>query len=221
MSEWLKEHSGGRYRPTSRRTESPPPNRFAFSDVLRCASFNPSVSSTDRASSDTVLTHCHVAPRCCRLIKDAGTTWTAVDESPVRGLLLCRRIFGDEVLIGASTDHFAARGAVYPPPIREQRPFVPVGGSVRSVRLCDAFAGYEERQQGIDVLERPAGRPLEICRCQHGAGGRAGRERSNVNGADSSKKHCHKLAHTERRTSLALNGSRGHATVRFHSDERD
>jgi hypothetical protein len=60
--------------------------------------------------------------------QDAGATWT-VEQDGLHGLHCCAVAFlGGDVLVSASTDHFATQGAVYRRAIDERQPLVRVGG---------------------------------------------------------------------------------------------
>jgi hypothetical protein len=60
--------------------------------------------------------------------QDAGATWS-IEQDGLHALHCCAVAFlGADVLVSASTDHFAAEGAVYRRAIDAGRPFVRVGG---------------------------------------------------------------------------------------------
>jgi hypothetical protein len=62
--------------------------------------------------------------------EDGGATWT-VDQDGLHAAYCSAVAFlGDDVLVAASTDHFATHGAVYRRPLNARQPFVPVGGGL-------------------------------------------------------------------------------------------
>jgi hypothetical protein len=61
---------------------------------------------------------------------DGGATWRVEQDGLDVSYCSAAAFLGDDVLVAASTDHFAERGAVYRRPIRTRQPFTPVGGGV-------------------------------------------------------------------------------------------
>ena len=62
--------------------------------------------------------------------EDGGATW-AVEEDGLHATHCSAVAFlGNDVLVAASTDHFAMQGAVYRRPLAARQPFVPVGGGL-------------------------------------------------------------------------------------------
>jgi hypothetical protein len=60
--------------------------------------------------------------------RDAGATWTIEQQGLHASYCSAVAFSGDDILVAASTDHFATEGAVYRRPIEGERPAGPVGG---------------------------------------------------------------------------------------------
>jgi photosystem II stability/assembly factor-like uncharacterized protein len=61
---------------------------------------------------------------------DGGATW-AIEQDGLHGRHCSAVAFlGDDILVAASTDHFATQGAVYRRPLDRRQPFEPVGGGL-------------------------------------------------------------------------------------------
>jgi hypothetical protein len=59
--------------------------------------------------------------------QDGGATWTIEHDGLHASYCSAVAFLGDDVLVAASSDHFAMQGAIYRRPIDGQWPFVPVG----------------------------------------------------------------------------------------------
>ncbi len=62
--------------------------------------------------------------------RDSGATWTVEQEGLHASYCSAVAFFGDDILVSASTDHFAAEGAVYRRAIGGHGPLVPIGGGL-------------------------------------------------------------------------------------------
>ena len=62
--------------------------------------------------------------------EDGGSTWTVEQDGLHAAHCTAVAFLGDDVLVAASTDHFATHGAVYRRPLNARQPFVPVGGGL-------------------------------------------------------------------------------------------
>jgi len=62
--------------------------------------------------------------------RDGGATWDVEEDGLHASYCSAVAFLGDDMLVAASTDHFAAQGAVYRRPTGERRPFTPVGGGL-------------------------------------------------------------------------------------------
>jgi photosystem II stability/assembly factor-like uncharacterized protein len=62
--------------------------------------------------------------------QDGGATWTVEQDGLHASYCSAVAFLGNDVLVAASTDHFATQGAVYRRAIDARRPFVPVGGGL-------------------------------------------------------------------------------------------
>ena len=62
--------------------------------------------------------------------QDGGATWTVEQEGLHASYCSAVAFLGHDVLVAASTDHFATQGAVYRRAIDARRPFMPVGGGL-------------------------------------------------------------------------------------------
>jgi hypothetical protein len=62
--------------------------------------------------------------------RDAGATWNVEQEGLHATYCSAVAFLGDDILVSASRDHFAAEGAVYRRPIDRQQSLVPVGGGL-------------------------------------------------------------------------------------------
>jgi hypothetical protein len=66
---------------------------------------------------------------CC-ISDDRGATWKVEQDGLDASYCSAVAFLGDDILVAASTDHFAAQGTVYRRPIRARQPFTPVGGGL-------------------------------------------------------------------------------------------
>jgi hypothetical protein len=62
--------------------------------------------------------------------KDGGSTWATCHEGLHAPYCSAVAFVGDEILVAASADHFAAQGAVYRRPIDRDVPLLPLGGGL-------------------------------------------------------------------------------------------
>lgn len=62
--------------------------------------------------------------------EDAGATWTVEQDGLHATYCSAVAFLGDDVLVAASTDHFATQGAVYRRPLHARQPFVAVGSGL-------------------------------------------------------------------------------------------
>ena len=62
--------------------------------------------------------------------QDGGATWNVEQDGLHASYCSAVAFLGDDVLVAASTDHFATEGAVYRRPIGARRPFMPVAGGL-------------------------------------------------------------------------------------------
>jgi hypothetical protein len=62
--------------------------------------------------------------------KDGGATWAIEREGLHASYCSAVAFAGDDILVAASEDHFAARGAIYRRPIDGPGPLLPVGGGL-------------------------------------------------------------------------------------------
>ena len=62
--------------------------------------------------------------------QDGGATWNVEQDGLHASYCSAVAFLGDDVLVAASTDHFATQGAVYRRPIGARRPFMLVGGGL-------------------------------------------------------------------------------------------
>jgi hypothetical protein len=71
--------------------------------------------------------------------RDAGATWTVEREGLHAAYCSAVAFAGDDILVAASTDHFAAEGAIYRRPIDGAGSLSPVGGGLpmRISGICD------------------------------------------------------------------------------------
>jgi photosystem II stability/assembly factor-like uncharacterized protein len=63
--------------------------------------------------------------------RDGGATWAVEQEGLHAPYCSAVAFSGNDMLVSASADHFAARGAVYRQPLDEHRPLAPVSGLPR------------------------------------------------------------------------------------------
>jgi hypothetical protein len=61
---------------------------------------------------------------------DGGATWTIEQEGLHASYCSAVAFVGNDILVAASTDHFATEGAIYRRAIDSRRPFEPVGGGL-------------------------------------------------------------------------------------------
>ena len=64
------------------------------------------------------------------LSRDAGETWTIEREGLHASYCSAVAFAGDDILVAASTDHFATQGAIYRRPVDRAGPLMPVGGGL-------------------------------------------------------------------------------------------
>ena len=71
--------------------------------------------------------------------RDAGATWTIERDGLHATYCSAVAFAGDDILVAASTDHFAAEGAIYRRPVDRTGPFSPVGGGLPTwiSGICD------------------------------------------------------------------------------------
>jgi hypothetical protein len=62
--------------------------------------------------------------------RDGGATWTTERQGLHASYCSAVAFAGDDILVAASTDHFAAHGAIYRRPIDNGGPILPVGGGL-------------------------------------------------------------------------------------------
>ena len=62
--------------------------------------------------------------------QDGGTTWSVEEDGLHASYCSAVAFLGDDILVAASTDHFATQGAVYRRPLGARGPFTPVGGGL-------------------------------------------------------------------------------------------
>ena len=62
--------------------------------------------------------------------QDGGATWSVEQDGLHASYCSAVAFLGDDILVAASTDHFATQGTVYRRPIGARRPFMPVGGGL-------------------------------------------------------------------------------------------
>jgi hypothetical protein len=62
--------------------------------------------------------------------RDAGATWDIERDGLHASYCSAVAFLGDDILVSASSDHFAADGAVYRRPINRRQPLVPAGGGL-------------------------------------------------------------------------------------------
>lgn len=62
--------------------------------------------------------------------RDGGETWSTEREGLHASYCSAVAFAGDDILVAASTDHFAPRGAIYRRPIDHEGPILPVGGGL-------------------------------------------------------------------------------------------
>jgi hypothetical protein len=108
--------------------------------------------------------------------RDGGTTWTVEREGLHASYCSAVAFAEDDILVAASTDHFARQGAVYRRPIDGKDPLEPIGGlpkwlegiadtgciSTRGSALAIADAGgnlYISADAGDSWLRRDSGLP--------------------------------------------------------------
>ena len=62
--------------------------------------------------------------------RDGGATWTIEQEGLHASYCSAVAFSGDDILVAASSDHFAAQGAVYRRPIDGELPLARIGGGL-------------------------------------------------------------------------------------------
>ena len=62
--------------------------------------------------------------------QDGGATWSVEQDGLHASYCSAVAFLGDDVLVAASTDHFATQGAVYRRPLGARQPFMPVTGGL-------------------------------------------------------------------------------------------
>jgi len=102
---------------------------------------------------------------------DGGATWQVEQDGLHASYCSAVAFLGDDILVSASTDHFAAQGAVYRRPIAERRPLTPVGGGLprwtdgiadtRGIATSGAAAAVADRAGNLYV-STDAGRTWEL-----------------------------------------------------------
>jgi hypothetical protein len=86
---------------------------------------------------------------------DGGATWGVEQDGLHAPYCSAVAFLGDDILVSASTDHFAAEGAVYRRPIGERRPLVPIGdGLPRWIDGIVDTRGIATRDSAAAVADR-------------------------------------------------------------------
>jgi photosystem II stability/assembly factor-like uncharacterized protein len=99
--------------------------------------------------------------------RDGGATWTIERDGLHASYCSAVAFLGHDMLVSASTDHFAAQGAVYRRAVDAREPFVPVGGGLprwidgiadtRCIATRGAAAAIADRNGNV-FLSTDAGR---------------------------------------------------------------
>ena len=92
---------------------------------------------------------------------DGGATWQVEQDGLHASYCSAVAFLGDDILVSASTDHFATQGALYRRPIGERRPLVPIGDGLprwsngiadtRGIATHDSAAAVADRAGNLYV----------------------------------------------------------------------
>ncbi len=99
--------------------------------------------------------------------RDGGETWTTENEGLHAPYCSAVAFVGDDILVAASTDHFAPQGAIYRRPLDREGPVLPVGGGLPrwldgisdtgNVAACGSTVAVADRAGNL-FLSEDAGR---------------------------------------------------------------
>jgi hypothetical protein len=95
--------------------------------------------------------------------RDGGQTWTTESEGLHASYCSAVAFAGDDILVAASTDHFAPRGAIYRRPMERAGPILPVGGGLPrwidgiadtgNIAVCGLAVAVADRAENLYLSE--------------------------------------------------------------------